>query len=277
MAKMRFIHRARALVVAGAVASFMSGCGESDTEDSSAGTPPTPQTYVLVHGAFAGAWAWERVVPLLEAQGNEVITMDLPAHGDDQTPVAEATLEQYTDVVVQKIDAASRPVILVGHSMGGQVISQAAEQRPEKIKTLVYLAAFLLEDGTSLLQASADDSESKLGAYVTPGTDGTASLAVEGIHGAFCTDCSDDDAAAIEAHLRPEPLSGFTTPIATTTPNWGSVSRDYIETKKDGAIGPAKQKAMYTALPCDKVLAIDSGHCPFLTKPTEVADALMSF
>ena len=270
---------ARLAPVLALVASAALGCGGSDEDGdgdaTSSGAPPTKETYVLVHGAFAGAWGWAGVTPLLEAEGHEVITLDLPAHGDDQTPIADANLDSYTAAVVERVDAAGQPVILVGHSMGGQVISQVAEQRAAKVKKLVYVAAFLLPDGTSLLQGSGGDTESKLTMYIEQGEGGTASLAKEGIEGAFCTDCSPDQAAEVEAHLRPEPVSGFITPIETTADGWGSVPRVYIETKQDAAVGPIKQKEMYTALPCEKVLSIDSGHCPFLTKPQELGEALM--
>ncbi|NUP10254.1 MAG: alpha/beta fold hydrolase [Polyangiaceae bacterium] len=266
------------------------GCGDSDgsggsndgggseggnSEGGGGGGNASAQTYVLVHGAFAGAWTWDRVAARLEESGQHVLTVELPAHGEDPTTPADATLDAYTAAVVDTIDGAEEPVVLVGHSMGGLVVSQAAEARPDKVKQLVYLAAFLVEDGTSLLAASSGDEESSLQMYLTP--DGpTATLAPEGIPGAFCTDCSEEDVAAIEQHLRPEPLAPFTTPIHVTQEAWGSVPRVYIETLQDHAIGPSRQKQFYTALPCDEVISIDAGHCPFLTKPDEVADALLS-
>lgn len=251
------------------------GDGGAGAAGGSGGGASASQTYVLVHGAFAGGWSWERVMTQLEANGDEVITLDLPAHGDDPTAPEQATLQAYTDSVVAALDGASRPVVLVGHSMGGLVVSQAAEARPEKVAKLVYLAAFLVDDGTSLLAAAANDPESTLQSFVTPSAT-TATLAPEGVLGSFCSDCSTEDAALIEDHLRPEPLAGFTTPIAVSAENWGSVPRFYIETLQDKAIGPSKQAEFYTALPCERVLSIDAGHCPFLTQPEALVEALKS-
>jgi pimeloyl-ACP methyl ester carboxylesterase len=249
------------------------GSGGSGSEGGAGGGASASQTYVLVHGAFAGGWSWERLVTQLEANGDEVITLDLPAHGDDPIAPEQATLQAYSDVVVEALDGASKPVVLVGHSMGGLVVSQAAEARPEKVAKLVYLAAFLVEDGTSLLAAAGGDPESTLQDFVA--TDATsATLAPEGILGSFCSDCSADDAALIEEHLRPEPLAGFTTPIKVSAEKWGSVPRFYIETLQDKAIGPSKQAEFYTALPCEKVVSIDAGHCPFLTQPEALFEAL---
>lgn len=93
-------------------------------------------TFVLIHGGWHGAWCWDRVAPLLEQGGHEVVSFDLPGHGEDRTPSVEVTLEGYTDRVVEALDALSEPVVLVGHSLGGTAISQAAERRPEKIEKL---------------------------------------------------------------------------------------------------------------------------------------------
>ena len=71
-------------------------------------------------------------------------------------------------------------------------------------------------------------------------------------------------------------LAPFTTPIATTADRWGSVPRIYIETLADEAIGPSRQAEFYTAHPCERVLSIDSGHCPFLTHPGELAALLQA-
>jgi pimeloyl-ACP methyl ester carboxylesterase len=118
--------------------------------------------YVLIHGAWHGGWCWDKVVPLLEKEGHKVEAPDLPGHGNDKTPIPEISLQAYADRVCEVLDAQSEPVILVGHSMGGGVISQAAEYRPEKVKTLVYLAAFLLRNGESLLQVFMGDTDSLL-------------------------------------------------------------------------------------------------------------------
>ncbi len=103
-------------------------------------------TFVLVHGGWSGGWTWEKVVPLLEEAGHQVEAPDLPGHGDDRTPIPQVSLQGYADRICRVLDAQPEPVVLVGHSSGGLVISQAAEQRPDKVKMLVYLAAFLLRD-----------------------------------------------------------------------------------------------------------------------------------
>jgi pimeloyl-ACP methyl ester carboxylesterase len=109
-------------------------------------------TFVLVHGSWHGAWCWERLVPRLQTAGHTVIAVDLPGYGEDHTPVRDITLQAYADKVLAVVDTAEEPVVLVGWSMGGIMISTVAEQRHERIAHLVYLAALMLPRGVIPLQ-----------------------------------------------------------------------------------------------------------------------------
>lgn len=228
-------------------------------------------TYVLVHGAWHGGWCWDKVVPLLEKQGHKAVAPDLPGHGTDKSPISEVSLQAYADRVVKVLEAQSEPVVLVGHSMGGIIISQGAEYRPERVKTLVYLCAFLLRDGDSLLQVAQGDTE----ALVLPNlvmTDDQSSATVrdEAIKEAFYGDCSDEDTARAKSLLVPQAAAPFATPVHTTAENFGRVPRIYIECLRDRAISPSVQKKMYTALPCQRVISMDTSHSPFFSAPEEL-------
>src|SRR6185295_9358385 len=87
----------------------------------------------------------------LEAEGHRVITPELPGHGQDNAPVSEMTLENYARRVQEAIEAAGEPVVLVGHSMGGMVVTQAAEYAAPNIRKVVYLTAFLPGNGQALV------------------------------------------------------------------------------------------------------------------------------
>ena len=105
---------------------------------------------VLVHGAFGRAACWDRVAPGLRAAGHSVEAIDLPGAGDDPTPVEEITLDRYAQRACEAL-AGGPPAVLVGHSMGGMVVTQAAARSPEHVARLVYVAAFLPSDGQSLI------------------------------------------------------------------------------------------------------------------------------
>ncbi|WP_420852108.1 alpha/beta fold hydrolase [Paenibacillus hamazuiensis] len=84
-------------------------------------------TFVLVHGAWHGAWCWEEVLLALKEHGHKVIALDLPGHGSNDTFSSDVTLKDYTDTVCNVLDNESESVIMVGHSSGGIVITQAAD------------------------------------------------------------------------------------------------------------------------------------------------------
>ena len=105
--------------------------------------------FCLVHGAYLGAWCWERLIPELEARGHQVIAMDLPI--DDPS----ASLSDYTDTVIQSLQGVDDDVILVGHSLAGMIVPLVALQRP--IHRLVFLAALLPQIGMSGLDQFYDE------------------------------------------------------------------------------------------------------------------------
>src|SRR5215216_4193676 len=107
--------------------------------------------FLLIHGAFHGAWCWTKTINELQNRGYEAHAIDLPGQGDDQAPNRKVTLEAMADRIVTKLEQLSGAVVLVGHSLGGMAISAAAEKTPERIRILIYVCAFLPRSGESLL------------------------------------------------------------------------------------------------------------------------------
>jgi pimeloyl-ACP methyl ester carboxylesterase len=229
----------------------------------------------MVHSAFLGGWAWGSVASFLEKEGHKVIVPDLPGHGGDKTPPSEVTLDAYVKTVTDLLDAQRDPVILVGHSLGGIVISQAAENRPDKVKSLVYLCAFLLPSGGSFMKAIEGVRGSMVLDNLVMAEDKTyVTVKEELMHEAFAHDVPDD--AFARAKLVPEPTAPLGAPLSITQEKWGRIPRYYVECLADKAIPPAVQKAMYTSIPVQKVFSMDTSHAPNLSAPQKLAEHLLA-
>lgn len=232
-------------------------------------------TYLLIHGAWHGGWCWRKVVPLLRAKGHTVLAPDLPGHGNDKTATATVTLQSYTDRICLIADAQAEPVILLGHSMGGVAITQAAEQCPKQIRALVYMCAFLPRNGDSLITWASQDKKSMVNPSTTvPLADGSLGFKPQSTREAFYGNCADDDIAFAQSRLVPQSTAPFGTPVETTEERWGRVPRYYIECATDRAITLNLQREMQKQSPCRQTFSIDTDHSPFFSAPQELADIL---
>ena len=252
------------LGLAGAL--VLSGCATTTTPRTSG------QTYVLVHGALLGEFSWNRVAQQLAADGNKVITLDLPGHGADQTAPESLTLNTYRDAVIKAIGNNTN-VVLVGHSFGGMVISQVAEAIPGKISKLVFLAALIPQNGESASTLTAQDKDSLFGKYVTP-TGSTLTFSPDGIQPVFCNDCSADDIAMMKAKLRPEPAAPFGNTVSLTASNYGSVRKYNIMTRQDHAISYGFQQTLNARVTFVKSVTLDTSHVPFFSQPAALTQTL---
>lgn len=231
-------------------------------------------TVVLVHSAFTGPWAMESVATELRKSGYNVILPELPAHGSDKTLPKDVQFSDYVTKVVSELDKQDDKVILLGHSFAGTIISEAAEQRPEKIQSLVYLAAGLLPNGASFFDTIKDSgsvlvknleiNEEK--GYVTVGNDKT--------HEAYSQDVPLEQFKAAEKFVVPEPLAPLLHKVELSEEKFGKLPKYYIQALRDNAIPQSLQRKMYTETKVKQVFTITSGHAPNLSQPGKVADIL---
>jgi pimeloyl-ACP methyl ester carboxylesterase len=233
--------------------------------------------FVLVHGVSHGAWCWDKVVPLLEAKGHSVDAIDLPGHGQDPTPTADVTLERYVERVCDALSAAPGPVVLVGHSMAGMLITQAAERCPTRIQRLIYLAAYLPHDGQKLLDLA--DLPEGASTHVRPNLifsadHRSATLKPEAVRETFYNDCEDLDVERAMRLLVPQATQPFAAPVHTTEEHFGRVPKAYIVCLQDNTVPTALQWRMLADLPCDEVMTLRTGHSPFMSAPDHLVAAL---
>lgn len=233
-------------------------------------------TFILIHGAWHGGWCWERLIPLLEAEGHRVLAPDLPGTGSDLHELGSDPLAEWADFVTEMAFGAEAPVILVGHSRGGLVISEAAERAPGRFDKLVYLTAFLLQTGQSLMDVAARYPEVGPGPAIRPTDDPSrVMLDLEQVIPIFYNRTSEADAREAAGRLVSEPLAALTTPLKISAERFGSVPRAYVEATYDRAISLDMQREMQAALPCKLVITLESDHSPFYSAVPELAEALL--
>lgn len=232
-------------------------------------------TYLLIHGAWHGAWCWKYVTPLLRSAGHHVIAPDLPGHGNDGTPSKKVTLEKYVSSVCNELDKCAEPVVLAGHSMGGIIITEAAERRPGKIQALVYLCAFLPRNGDSLAGMEERNPYSAVPPNLVPSDNGvTATVNDEKITELFYHDCSEEDIEFARKNLCPQALGLLNTPVSITAENYGRIARYYICCSEDRALNLAFQHDMINTAPGTITYTLESSHSPFFSMPDRLAQVL---
>jgi pimeloyl-ACP methyl ester carboxylesterase len=238
--------------------------------------------FVLVHGAFHGAWCWEPLIAELSAAGHTVHAPDLPGSGEDPTPVEDVTLDAYAQRICDRLAELPEPVVLVGHSMGGIAITQAAARCPERIARLVYVAAFLPADGQSLSdlaglpEGAGDGVQANM---VVEGEPPLATMPQGPARDVFYGECTSERAAWALERLRSQPLVPFVTPVAL-----GDGARDgarprpgYVVAARDRAIPPVLQRRMANEGGAADVTELDTDHSPFLSRTRELAELLERF
>jgi pimeloyl-ACP methyl ester carboxylesterase len=217
------------------------------------------RTVVLVHGAWHGAWCWDKVVALLEKQDVAVETFDLPMTSFEDDVAA-------TTAVLDRVEGE---VVLCGHSYGGAVITNAGNH--PKVAHLVYLTAFAVDEGESAARTATDENLPSTDLAEAFEIDGTsATLKPELVVAGLYHDCDPADAEAARARLRPIDMSCFTTPAGP--PAWRDIPSTYVVCTEDQGIHPELQRFM--AKRCTTSVEWPTAHSPFLNRPDAVADLL---
>jgi pimeloyl-ACP methyl ester carboxylesterase len=230
-------------------------------------------TVVLVHGAWHGAWCWERVLPLLANAGIAAVAVDLPGHGDSSEPHGD--LHGDAASVAPVLDEVGPDVVLVGHSYGGAVITEAGVH--PAVRHLVYLCAFALDEGESCQRAATAEATTldhtgrpNLGRAMVDLGDGLVGL--EPTFAAQClyNDCDEATRAWAVARLGPQSAVALAdTPQAV---GWRAKPSTYVVCADDLIVHPGLQRVL--AARCPSSVEWPTGHSPFLSQPELVAELL---
>jgi len=231
---------------------------------SAAAVSASKRTVLLVHGAWHGSWCWQRLGPELERRGLAVATLDLPSvHerlGDDRR-----ALSADAAAVRRTLDALPGPVILLGHSYGGMVISLAAHGA--QVAQLVYLCAFVPGPGESLIDLAPPGHAS----FVRALEDGRTIPDAQQAPAVFYGDCDADTQRWACAQLKSQPAGAFAE--AVPQPAWQRLPSTYILCTEDAAILPGLQRERF-APRLGRTLTLQASHSPFLSCPTALAELI---
>jgi pimeloyl-ACP methyl ester carboxylesterase len=224
-----------------------------------AGEAAEKPSVVIVHGAFADGSDWAKVIPLLQAKGLKV------------TAVQNSLDSLASDVATTKRVIASQPgkVVLVGHSWGGMVISEAGQD--DKVAALVFVAALVPEVGQSAAELTKDHPTEGLKSVVAD-QGGYLSLSAEGLAHFFAQDLPAKQTAVMSATQGPINSKAFGE--KTTVAAWSSRPSWYIVAEKDLMIDPAQEKQLAEKIGA-KVTALPSSHVPQQSRPAEVAKVIL--
>ncbi len=225
---------------------------------------------VLVHGAWHGAWCWAALQAELDRRGIASIAIDLPGHGASILPLG-GLHHDATHVTATLDHLALDNAVLVGHSYGGAVITQAATGRGD-LAHLVYIAAFALDDTESVNSAlrSFERREVALAGAVQMSDNDCTTLDGGQAAGALYGSCPPEVVAAALPRLSPQPLATMTEAV-TGSPRTNLPST-YVRCLQDQAVHPDHQAVM--AARCSELIDIDTDHSPFVSAVAEVADLL---
>ena len=211
---------------------------------------------VLVHGAFADGSGWEDVYKILSAKGYNVIAVQNPL----------SSLEDDVAAVDRALDKLDGPAILVGHSWGGAVITQAGAS--PKVVGLVYVAAFAPDAGENVLKWASAAPPAPENGILPPDDKGYIYFEKSKFHAGFCADLPADKAAFMYASQGPVSVKCFTTPL--TSAGWKSKPSWAIVATEDKAINPDTERQMYKRAG-STVTEIKGSHVVFASQPKAVA------
>ncbi len=237
------------------------------------------ETFVLIHGAWHGAWCWAAVKRQLEAGGDRVFALDLPGHGDNHHDPAKVTRAMYVDSVTKFIlDRDLRNVTLAGHSLGGLTISGVGQKIASHIKRLIFVSALVPLDGVSIGEDLGAMMKPEAVAQMHGLAEGLPVVTIEPqrFRDKFLQDGSRDLQDFVLAALVPEPTLPMGDPVPMKEFHRLDIPTGYLVCEDDLVLDDPKlwHPHLSGRLRDPAIRSIKSGHELMFSKPLETAKAL---
>lgn len=228
-------------------------------------------SFVFVHGSWQGAWCWREVASALAALGHAAAAIDLPGHGEDPAPPESVTFQDYVDRTAEAVHASASEAILVGHSMGGAIIRQAAAVAGGRVRALVCVASLLPPDGANLLSFVEGFDSEYLAQILWAEDRRTARISEKGARRFIFDGCPATVVESVLPLLTAEPVAPYQTALSS-----GDVRAPmyYVECLRDRVVPIAVQRAMHAGFPPERVYALDTGHAAYFSEPGGLARIL---
>lgn len=238
---------------------------------------PTNSNLLFIHGAFGGAWEFDEFIETLAEQGHRAHAIDLPGHGQNTAPIPKVTMAAYVDRVIEAAQAIDGPIVLVGHSLAGAIVSQVAERIPEKIARLVYVAATLPKNGETVLGLMQSDEDGQLLANIVFSDDGSfATLADTHVKNLLLHDVQEPERVAEFApkFAMEQASEPFMAAIELTDNAFGAVPKTYVRASLDKVMTLSLQDRMISSWEVEQVYTLESGHFPMMSIPDRFVEVI---
>jgi pimeloyl-ACP methyl ester carboxylesterase len=219
-------------------------------------------TIILVHGAGHGPWCWDAVKTLAAERGLHTVAVALPSCAERVEDLGGP--DDDIRAVRKACAAAAEPIVLVGHSLGGMAVSEAAVGLPA-VRELVYVAAFMLEEGQSVVEAASQWPPVD---WVI--SDDGRALSIRDPATMYYGACLPEVAQAAVARLRPQDTAGATRPLGAAA--WRAIPSAYVVCERDAIIPASFQREWAARVPIAH--SLDADHSPFLSRPAELCAIL---
>lgn len=248
---------AKKAILAAALGGVAAAGGAAPVANANAEKP----TVVLVHGAFVDGSVWSKVIPRLEAQGLKVVAVQNPL-----TSLAD-------DVAATRrvLDMQTGPVVLVGNSWGGVVITEAGQH--ERVKSLVYIAAFAPDVGQSITSLSKGYPTPSGFSHLVADKEGFLTLSLEGVQKHLAQFVPATETKLMAATQ--VPVRGLNFEEKVTVAPWKTKPSWYFVSEQDNMISPELQREMAKNISA-KTVSLPADHTPHVSRPEDVANLILA-